>query len=1130
MERRIFFLKIIFTIFIASVLSFPDFSYSGEMVFYESCENLSSVSSNNGIMVGSDYSFVPGVVGNAIKLPNSHIEYPLPSDMTQGTVECWFRSYSPAGFPKGGFFGIGYLGDDPSSFGTWAGYNTSTNLWYANSELRNQATGMMQSLYYNFPGLPDSWHKLTFVWQSTGASPYMQCYLDGIPGAYRVIGGTFTPSLNHTKFFLGYCGWYGPANSIVDEFKIFNYPKTASEISQNELAPTISKSIPENSAVILDQGNIVPFSVAITNPTNQPLVINWFFNGANVGSGNVYNYIRFNGEQIDEIKVEASNTLGTVTKSWSIMQRGARTSPVVFNNTIYINDEKFLVKGVDYTPWLIGTGPDPRAGHLALPNEYTDVTSKVTNSGTTYVTDYSGNGKIEMWEVIQYDLITMKNVGANTIRIYSAGYWHDKNMNGAIDRSATPEIDEVAQGDLPDWVIDRILSFANTNNMKVIIGYWVQEEDFRDADPYVGGYQLQCDWNDLEVAERTFGRIVQKYGNDPAVLSWGIGNEVNGSFNHSWFTWTVGINDYLNALYAYVRSIDANDLPIMYAKYIGETVNFNNLSADIIGPQAYIYSPADANLLAEFNNQAPFGRAYMMPEFGHITGHISGHWDLAKKYSGGCFLEYCDVLWKGTADGQNNMGMVEEYRAIKTDRYNPLYNVYSQNNLPEINSYIPESIVVNENNEINFTFSATDPDIDDSLLIFSGVNLPSGATLVNHNDGTATFYWKPGFMAGRVSNYVITIVISDGVSQINKDVSVKVNNTLVFGTIYKEVSGQKVGLEGATVSIMDITRTNTLAFATTDTNGKFYLNSDSIADGNYVIKTSKESYNTYSGITLLRSTQSLPFSVTLYPPVLGSMPSSLSINENEKISLALSASDLNKDKLSFSGLNMPVGAVLVDNNNNTANLEWTPNSDQAGNYELGFKVTDGLFDTNTKINIEVKNVNTAPVLDDIPDQVVYEGQTLSIDLMASDMDTQDVLIYSVINCPVGASLDKNTGIFKWMLDINSSGMYNLTFKVSDGIGGEASKVASIKVINSSLYGKVLNRATKKPIPNSKIEIYKWNKIVAVATTGIDGRYFISSNLPTGLYLVKITAPNRHFGLEIVKIRLDNSLLLNFYIR
>src|SRR5207302_1092622 len=66
---------------------------------------------------------------------------------------------------------------------------------------------------------------------------------------------------------------------------------------------------------------------------------------------------------------------------------------------------------------------------------------------------------------------------------------------------------------------------------------------------------------------------------------------------------------------------------------------------------------------------------------------------------------------------------------------------------------------VNEGQLLQFTVTATDPDGD--ALTFAGGNLPTGATLADHHNGTATFSWTPSFtQAGNYPNVRSTVPTS----------------------------------------------------------------------------------------------------------------------------------------------------------------------------------------------------------------------------------------------------------------------------------------------------------------------------------------------------------------------------------
>lgn len=373
----------------------------------------------------------------------------------------------------------------------------------------------------------------------------------------------------------------------------------------------------------------------------------------------------------DPVEIIVSTADTTV---WDISRISVVTSSLpaegvhIYGGKIWCDGEAFLVKGIDYAPWLLETGPDPSRGELPFSEEFEDVTERVSLNGINWIPDYSGDGRVQAWEVIRYDVEIMKAVGVNTIRTYASGDWHDKNLNGVIDRSPDPERDESVQGDLPDWLLDRLLLYAQANQMKVIIGYWVQEENFeRVIDPI-------CNWDDLDVAKQAFGRVVEKYKNHPNVLAWGIGNEVAGEWNHDWFNWGVGIADYLNALNAYVKNLDPAH-PILYAKYVGEPADFNSHTADLLAVNAFTISAEDLIDDGEFGTPVPLGRAYLLGEFGHLADHAENHWDLALEHAGGAFLEFNDVWWKEAAD-QHELGIVDVYRHIKPKRFTLLNDLF----------------------------------------------------------------------------------------------------------------------------------------------------------------------------------------------------------------------------------------------------------------------------------------------------------------------------------------------------------------------------------------------------------------------------------------------------------------------
>jgi hypothetical protein len=96
------------------------------------------------------------------------------------------------------------------------------------------------------------------------------------------------------------------------------------------------------------------------------------------------------------------------------------------------------------------------------------------------------------------------------------------------------------------------------------------------------------------------------------------------------------------------------------------------------------------------------------------------------------------------------------------------------NNPPVLDSIGNKS--VNESDLLEFTIVASDPD-GDSLYI-SMANSPSGATLTDHGDGTASFSWQTGYGDTGIYSDVTFTITDDGVPQLSdfETITITVSN------------------------------------------------------------------------------------------------------------------------------------------------------------------------------------------------------------------------------------------------------------------------------------------------------------------------------------------------------------------
>ncbi len=171
------------------------------------------------------------------------------------------------------------------------------------------------------------------------------------------------------------------------------------------------------------------------------------------------------------------------------------------------------------------------------------------------------------------------------------------------------------------------------------------------------------------------------------------------------------------------------------------------------------------------------------------------------------------------------------------------------------------------------------------------------------------------------------------------------------------------------------------------------------------------------------------------PPTI-SNPGSQNADEGVTITFGVTASDPDGDALvlTISATDLPPGYSFTDNGNDTADFIWTPTFDDAGSYSATFQVSDGLASDQITITFTINDINRAPVLAAIGDQVVTVGDLLIFSTSATDPDG-DALFMGMDVIPPGASYIDNgngTGDFNWTPALANVGPWTMYFIVTDG--------------------------------------------------------------------------------------------------
>ena len=151
-------------------------------------------------------------------------------------------------------------------------------------------------------------------------------------------------------------------------------------------------------------------------------------------------------------------------------------------------------------------------------------------------------------------------------------------------------------------------------------------------------------------------------------------------------------------------------------------------------------------------------------------------------------------------------------------------------------------------------------------------------------------------------------------------------------------------------------------------------------------------------------------------PELGEETSSvevktLTVNENEVVRLKLKANDPDNDKVTYS-FSQPLNELGV----------WRTKYGDAGEYFVTIKATDGKSSSEVPIKIIVERVNVPPIIKNLKDIKVKEGETIDFKPEVTDPNGDKVVVS--ISEPLKAST--------FVTDYTSAGQYQITVTASDG--------------------------------------------------------------------------------------------------
>ena len=439
--------------------------------------------------------------------------------------------------------------------------------------------------------------------------------------------------------------------------------------------------------------------------------------------------------------------------------------------------------------------------------------------------------------------------------------------------------------------------------------------------------------------------------------------------------------------------------------------------------------------------------------------------------------------------------------------------VNNANQAPILTAIGPEA--ADENVNLNFGVSASDPDATISTLTTS--TLPTGATFIDHANGTGTFNWTPTF--SQAGSYNVTFYAGDGSAIDSEIVTITVNNinpAPVLAAIGPRSTTENVNLTfGVSASDPDAT-IPILTTSTLPTGASFIDNANGTGTFNWTPNfTQAGAYNItfYAGDGTAIDSEIVAVTVTdagNQAPVLAAM-GPRSTAENVNLTFGVSASDPDATIPTLTTSTLPTGATFIDHANGTGTFNWTPTFTQAGVYNITFYAGDGTAIDSEIVAVTVSDAgNQAPVLAAIGPRSTAENVNLTFGVSASDPDaTIPTLTTSTL--PTGASFIDNangTGTFNWTPTFTQAGVYNITFYAGDGTAID-SEIVAVTVSDAGNQAPVLAAIG----PRSTAENVNLTFGVSASDPDATIPTLTTSTLPTGATFIDHANGHRDFQLD-----------------
>ncbi len=425
---------------------------------------------------------------------------------------------------------------------------------------------------------------------------------------------------------------------------------------------------------------------------------------------------------------------------------------------------------------------------------------------------------------------------------------------------------------------------------------------------------------------------------------------------------------------------------------------------------------------------------------------------------------------------------------------NVIFSVENVNDPPQILNYTPTNLApeTTENNTLGFSFeyNATDPDIPygDYLTIRWIIDGVVDSTIVNESGGSWSF--TTGFCEPSYRN--ITLEVSDTENEtdsITWNLSIiNVNREPIWNGTISNISWEEDTNLINNISLDDYSYDPDYSecgdnpdFSSTG-NTNITINIGSVTphyvsfypDSNWF--GTEEIFFIIDDDYATANSNNLTLNVTNVqdPPEIEPIPDQQAYCY-AVFSYQVAASDPDNDTLTYYD-----NTTLFDLNPSTGLINFTPISDNIGNYSINIIVGDGTYNSSTLMNLSIFN-NTAPVIDSIANQTGGENALFELTVTGSDTDGDSLTFSSNYSkMSTSAQINETAAKFSFTPRDVDTGNHTILVTVTDVKGAMDSTTFVLEVLD------INNAPVLDPIGNRTAKINKTFSL-DVNATDIDSK-------------------------------------------